>query len=86
MRARSLLAIAGLVSALVPACAERPADPGSGIVIGAILPLSGPDGESGRDLLQGLELAAAAADPPITVLPVDGEGKAAASARRLREL
>jgi ABC-type branched-subunit amino acid transport system substrate-binding protein len=86
VRSRKLLAIPALVAALVPSCAEPPADPGSGVVIGAILPLSGPDGESGRDLLRGLELAAAAADPPITLLPVDGEGKAATSARRLREL
>jgi ABC-type branched-subunit amino acid transport system substrate-binding protein len=85
VRARALLAVAGL-SVLVLGCDERPADPGSDVVIGAILPLSGPDGESGRDLLKGLELAAAAADPPISILPVDGEGKAAASARRLREL
>jgi ABC-type branched-subunit amino acid transport system substrate-binding protein len=86
VRPRTLVAIAALVSALVAACDDAPPDPGSGVVIGAILPLSGPDGESGRDLLHGLELAAAASDPPITVLPVDGEGKAAASARRLREL
>jgi len=86
MRARGRLAILAGVGTLVVSCSGPLPDAGSDVVIGAVLPLSGPDAESGRAVLRGLQLAAERASPPVTLLAVDGHGTTIASARRLREL
>lgn len=86
MRSRKWLSIVGLAGLVAGGCGKPAPDAGDGVVVGVVLPLSGVDAETGREVLRGLRLAAERSSPPITLRPLDGEGTALASARRLREL
>ncbi len=88
-RALALSTIAVVGASLVSCDVAREPPPRIPIV-GAILPLSGPDAKAGAEVLRGMELAAAApeseAGPPIVLAPVDGEGRPGVSILRRLEL
>jgi branched-chain amino acid transport system substrate-binding protein len=56
--------------------------------LGAVLPLSGSDAQTGESLLDGLELGAKSVGPgpPVQIRVLDGEGEPGPTVRRCREL
>ena len=83
---RKLALPALLLVLLATSCGERDVGGERGLVLGAVLPLSGPDGRAGEEILVGLDLAASAAGPgpPLRLRVVDGEGAPLPSTRRYR--
>jgi branched-chain amino acid transport system substrate-binding protein len=78
-----LALVCGLVSGMLSGCSRGPAP----VVVGAVYPLSGPQGPGGREEFQGVEVAAALANRsggvdgrPIQLRPVDVPGSDAAAA------
>ncbi len=86
MRRKRLRVMVGLLAILTGSCGKPESGLPPSVVVGTVLPLSGPDAETGRDVLLGLRLAAEREGSTITLLPVDGEGTSMASARKLRAL
>jgi ABC-type branched-subunit amino acid transport system substrate-binding protein len=76
------------LSLLTLSCARGDAPPGTPLVVGAVLPLSGPAAPAGQEVLAGLEMAAAQEDaaPRLVIRSADGEGEPVPAARRFREL
>ena len=78
--AGSCLALLSLVS-----CDPREGSGSGSLVLGAILPLTGPDAAMGQGVLAGMRLAAENGSH-VTIQAVDGQGEPGPSARRFREL
>jgi len=76
------------VALLLSGCGGGEAPQRGVLGVGAILPLSGPDGRTGEQILMGLELACdeEAAGPLATVRVIDGLGRPQESAAAFREL
>jgi branched-chain amino acid transport system substrate-binding protein len=83
-------AVPALALALLPMTGCGGGDaPSHGVLgVGAILPLSGPDGRTGEQILIGLELACdeEASGPLATLRAVDGQGRPRESAEAFREI
>jgi ABC-type branched-subunit amino acid transport system substrate-binding protein len=82
----AVLALAVALS--LAGCGGRDASRRGVLGVGAVLPLSGPDGRTGEQILSGLELACDEDGPgPLaTVHAIDGLGRPLESARAYREL
>lgn len=87
VRIRAALARLLPLLLLVSGC-ERAGRPGeTPLVVGAILPLSGPDAPAGNEVLSGMELRASVEGAiHMEVLAADGAGEPIASARRFAAL
>lgn len=79
------VAAALALGALLGGCGA-PQDALKGAAVGVIVPLSGPDAEAGRQVVEGLRLAAARTEASLEILPRDSYGSPGVAFRRLQEL
>ncbi len=84
--ARALVLTLGL--AIVPGCGPRPVETSAPLVVGAILPLSGPESERGTQVLAGMKLAFSLGERAhaVEVRAFDVEDSPSLAARRLESL